>query len=69
MSKVWFVTGAGRGSVLRFRHHLAVIPARLEARMDSLFSFPIGLFHRLQHAGVARRIPSGPSSKTNRLRT
>ena len=26
-------------------------PARLEARMDSLFSFPVGLFHPLQHAG------------------
>jgi len=25
--------------------------ARLEARMDSLLSFPVGLFHSLQHAG------------------
>src|SRR5438067_2485119 len=25
--------------------------ARLAARMDSLFSFPVGLFHPLQHAG------------------
>jgi len=38
-------------------------PPRLEARMDSLFSFPVGLFHPLQHAGypgalrVARHPP------------
>jgi hypothetical protein len=25
--------------------------------MDSLFSFPVGLFHPLQHAGLARRTP------------
>src|SRR5436305_9991285 len=35
--------------------------ARLEARMDSLFSFPVGLFHPLQHAGLARRTPSRAS--------
>src|ERR1700719_1613637 len=29
--------------------------ARFEARMDSLFSFPVGLFHPLQHAGLSRR--------------
>jgi hypothetical protein len=28
-------------------------PARLKARMDSLFSFPVGLFHPLQHAGFS----------------
>ena len=28
----------------RFRRHLAVSPARLAARMDSLLSFPLGLF-------------------------
>jgi hypothetical protein len=28
--------------------------------MDSLFSFPVGLLHPLQHAGLARRTPSGP---------
>jgi hypothetical protein len=44
---------------LRFSSHLAVYPARLEARMDSLFSFPVGLFHPLQHAGLSRRTPSG----------
>jgi hypothetical protein len=25
--------------------------------MDSLLSFPVGLFHPLQHAGLARRTP------------
>jgi len=25
--------------------------------MDSLFSFPVGLFHPLQHAGLSRRTP------------
>ena len=33
--------------------------------MDSLFSFPVGLFHPLQHAGLARRTPDGPSSDNN----
>src|SRR5215469_4421731 len=42
---------------LRFRYHLAMAPARIEARMDSLFSFPVGLFHPLQHAGLSRRTP------------
>src|SRR5215471_13875905 len=32
-------------------------PARLEVRMDSLLSFPVGLFHPLQHAGLSRRTP------------
>ena len=27
--------------------------------MDSLLSFPVGLFHPLQHAGLSRRSPSG----------
>jgi len=27
--------------------------------MDSLFSFPVGLFHPLQHAGLSRRTTSG----------
>src|SRR5437879_1098357 len=40
---------------LRFKRHLAMPPARLEARMDSLLSFPVGLFHPLQHAGLSRR--------------
>jgi hypothetical protein len=35
--------------------HFTMSPARLEARMDSLFSFPVGLFHPLQHAGLSRR--------------
>src|SRR6202047_1401255 len=38
---------------LRFKRHLAISPARLEARMDSLLPFPVGLFHPLQHAGLS----------------
>jgi hypothetical protein len=49
---------AHRYLCLRFKRHLAVSPARLEAGMDSLFSFPVGLFHPLQHAGLSRRSPS-----------
>jgi hypothetical protein len=49
---------AHRYLYLRFKRHLAVPPARLEARMESLFSFPVGLFHPLQHAGLSRRTPS-----------
>src|SRR5438128_2032804 len=45
-------------SGLRFTRHLTVPPARLEARMESLFSFPVGLFHPLQHAGLSRRTPT-----------
>jgi hypothetical protein len=41
---------AHRYLYLRFKRHLAVPAARLEARMESLFSFPVGLFHPLQHA-------------------
>jgi hypothetical protein len=37
---------------LCFKKHLAMFPARLEARMESLFSFPAGLFHPLQHMPV-----------------
>jgi hypothetical protein len=44
-------------SGLRFMKHLAMFPARLEARMGSLFSFPVGLLHPLQNAGLARRSP------------
>src|SRR5262249_13043702 len=45
------IVQAHRYLCLRFNRHLAMSPARLEARMDSLFSFPVGLFHPLQHAG------------------
>ena len=31
--------------------------------MDSLFSFPVGLFHPLQHAGLSRRTPSCRNSR------
>src|SRR5579863_1206044 len=44
-------------SGLRFTRHLAISPARLEARMESLFSFPVGFFRPLQHAGLSRRTP------------
>jgi hypothetical protein len=36
---------AHRYLCLRFGSHLTMYPARLEARMDSLLSFPVGLFH------------------------
>src|ERR1019366_6262986 len=48
---------AHRYLCLRFKRHLTMSPARLEARMDSLLSFPVGLFHPLQHAGLSRRSP------------
>src|SRR3984893_4839769 len=48
---------AHRYLCLRFKRHLAMSPARLEAKMDSLLSFPVGLFHPLQHAGLSRRSP------------
>ena len=33
--------------------------------MDSLFSFPVGLFHPLQHAGLSRRTPDCRQSARN----
>src|SRR6267378_977490 len=48
---------AHRYLCLRFKRHLTMPPARLKARMDSLLSFPVGLFHPLQHAGLSRRSP------------
>jgi len=56
---------AHRYLCLRFKRHLAVSPARLEARMVSLLSFPVGLFHPLQHAGLSRRSPVGRRSTRN----
>src|SRR6267154_3007015 len=38
---------AHRYLCLRFKRYLAISPARLEVRMDSLLSFPVGLFHPL----------------------
>ena len=35
--------------------------------MDSLLSFPVGLFHPLQHAGLSRRSPVGRPSTHNHL--
>jgi len=34
--------------------------------MDSLFSFPVGLFHPLQHAGLSRRTPDCRRSRNDR---
>src|SRR5216684_3472447 len=51
---------AHRYLCLRFKRYLAISPARLEARIDSLLSFPVGLFHPLQHAGLSRRSPNSP---------
>ena len=57
---------AHRYLCLRFKRHLAMPPARLKARMDSLLSFPVGLFHPLQHAGLSRRSPDCRQSTQNR---
>jgi len=46
---------------LHFGCHLTMAAARLEVRMDR-YSFPVGLFHPLQHAGISRR--SFPFSHT-----
>jgi hypothetical protein len=54
-------------SGLRFRGQLTLPPARLEARMESLLSFPVGLLHPLQHAGLSRRTPVCRLSGTDRL--
>src|SRR6266851_10096739 len=60
---------AHRYPCLRFKRHLAMSPARLEARMDSLLSFPVGLFHPLQHAGLSRRSPDcRPLVQNRRIR-
>jgi hypothetical protein len=56
---------AHRYLCLRFERYLAISPARLEARMDSLLSFPVGLFHPLQHAGLSRRSPDCRPSTRN----
>src|ERR1700692_4296646 len=56
---------AHRYLCLRFKRYLAISPARLEARMDSLHSFPVGLFHPLQHAGLSRRSPCSRPSGSN----
>jgi hypothetical protein len=62
---------AHRYLCLRFDEHLAMLPARLEARMDSLLSFPVGLLHPLQHAGLSRRSPDGrpPCKSLSREKT
>src|SRR5215813_8177026 len=52
---------AHRYLYLRFKRYHTMPPARFEAKMESLLSFPVGLFHPLQHAGLARRSPDCPS--------
>jgi hypothetical protein len=39
---------------LRSNRHLAMPPAIIEARTDSLLFFPVKLSHPLQHAGLSR---------------
>src|SRR5262245_32342353 len=51
------INPAHRCLYLRFEQHLTMVPARLKARMDTLLSFPVGLFHPLQHSGLSRRSP------------
>src|ERR1019366_9610558 len=55
-----------------------MLTARLGAKMESLFSFLVGLFHSLQHAGLSRRSKYGrqhrscaslPSNHGARLRS
>src|SRR5215470_14574159 len=54
---------AHRYLCLRFKRHLAMPPARLEARTDSLFSFSVGLFHPLQHAGFIPAHSGWPTTR------
>jgi hypothetical protein len=37
--------------------------------MDSLLSFPVGLFHPLQHAGLSQRSPGGRQTNHNTPQT
>src|SRR5947208_10629012 len=46
---------ARRCLCLRFTRHLAAPSARLEVKMVR-YSFPVGLFHPLLHAGLSRRL-------------
>src|SRR3954454_11418720 len=55
---------AHRCPCLRFDSHLAVSIARLRVKMEVALSFLVGLFHPLQHAGLARRTP-GRDSKSD----
>src|SRR4030081_3177666 len=48
---------------LRFKRYLATSPARLEARMDSLLPFPVGLFHPLQHVGFIPALCGWPTTR------
>jgi len=52
---------------LRFGCHLTMAAARLEVRMDR-YSFPVGLFHPLQHAGLSRRTTPFGRARSRRCR-
>jgi len=54
---------AHRYLCLRFKRYLAISPARLEARMDSLLFFPVGLF---SSPTTYRFIPALPELPTTR---
>ena len=57
------ITPPINASGLRFETHLTVGSARLEVRMESLFPFPVGLLHPLQHAGCSE------NNNSSRLRS
>jgi len=52
-------------SGLRFKKHLAMSPRKTRGQDGFATSFPVGLLHPLQHAGLARRTPACPSSARN----
>ncbi len=45
------------------------VPRKTRGQDGFATSFPVGLLHPLQHAGLARRTPGGPSNHNNALRT
>src|SRR5260370_30206525 len=58
---------AHRYLCLRFKLHLAMSLARLEARMDSLLSFPVGLFHPLHMPVYPRALRGADHPCVNRF--
>src|SRR5262249_54260086 len=52
---------------LSFECHLTMSPARLEARMDLLFSFPLGLFPVLCGGRSAMIVPTASTDIRSRL--
>src|ERR1700674_2013025 len=43
------------------------VPRKTRGQDGFATSFPVGLLHPLQHAGLARRTPVGPSSRCDLL--